>query len=549
MRHPYQRLLRSRDLNLSPQTGLMKRVPHMRILAASLAAAPMAVLLFSAGIAAEAQFRMQLPSVVIWGGDGPANPPDDGLPPDNGTSAPIEVYASDSAGREFAPISIPVVLAGATGAEVVSLDGPSGLTWTSTTPGNGTVSWSSATAGTYPITIKVDDAQGLTLATKAISLTVHGSLVATVPQTTYAAFVGDALTIEPEVQNLVSGAGTGLWSATPELPSWLPLDDATGRILVDTSSEHGPQAVVLTVVDQNDLATASTPSFTVSVTGPCGIWNVTPSTEQNNWNGVTYGNGKFVAVASTGTNRVMTSPDGVVWTPRSASEANAWRSVTYGNGLFVAVSPSGTSRVMTSPDGITWTSRSAPSNTWYSVAFGNGIFVAVSSDGSAMSSTNGVTWTTRTPPAGSSNWNSVAYGGNVFVAVALTGTNRVMTSPDGATWTARTSPLSTWNAVAFGSGKFVAIASAGAVMTSPDGVVWTSGTPATTPIWRAISYGNGKFVATSNVDEIMTSSDGIEWTARTVPESNNWFAIAHGNGTFVAVAASGTNRVMTSACH
>ena len=39
----------------------------------------------------------------------------------------------------------------------------------------------------------------------------------------------------------------------------------------------------------------------------------------------------------TGTNRVMTSPDGIAWTPRAAAEANQWNSVTYGNGRFVAV--------------------------------------------------------------------------------------------------------------------------------------------------------------------------------------------------------------------
>jgi len=69
----------------------------------------------------------------------------------------------------------------------------------------------------------------------------------------------------------------------------------------------------------------------------------------NAWISVTYGNGKFVAVANSGgANRVMTSPDGETWTsPVTAPEANGWTSVTYGNGLFVAVASSGTSRVMT----------------------------------------------------------------------------------------------------------------------------------------------------------------------------------------------------------
>jgi hypothetical protein len=76
----------------------------------------------------------------------------------------------------------------------------------------------------------------------------------------------------------------------------------------------------------------------------------------------------------------MTSPDGITWTSRTSAADNDWYGVTYGNGVFVAVSDSGTgNRVMTSPDGITWTSRtSAADNSWHSVAYGGGLFVAVS---------------------------------------------------------------------------------------------------------------------------------------------------------------------------
>ena len=46
-------------------------------------------------------------------------------------------------------------------------------------------------------------------------------------------------------------------------------------------------------------------------------------------------------------------PPGVVWTAQTAAERNSWQGVTYGNGMFVAVALDGTHRVMTSPDGIT----------------------------------------------------------------------------------------------------------------------------------------------------------------------------------------------------
>jgi hypothetical protein len=45
----------------------------------------------------------------------------------------------------------------------------------------------------------------------------------------------------------------------------------------------------------------------------------------------------------------MTSPDGITWTIRTSAADNNWIGVAYGNGLFVAVALSGTgNRVMTS---------------------------------------------------------------------------------------------------------------------------------------------------------------------------------------------------------
>ena len=46
------------------------------------------------------------------------------------------------------------------------------------------------------------------------------------------------------------------------------------------------------------------------------VWASRASAADNNWYGVTYGNGLFVAVSSSGTgNRVMTSADGIAWAP------------------------------------------------------------------------------------------------------------------------------------------------------------------------------------------------------------------------------------------
>ena len=221
------------------------------------------------------------------------------------------------------------------------------------------------------------------------------------------------------------------------------------------------------------------------------------------WSSVTYGNGCFVAVGSRhyddpgviprkyGT---MTSTDnGITWTGHvSSDDNNAWASVTFGKGRFVAVAKSGIApRTMTSTDnGITWTGypSSNDDNQWYSVTFGNGCFVAVASgyyskDGGknrTMTSTdNGITWTGHPASSDDNFWNSVAYGYGFFVAVADSGYGprtttgykdpRTMTSTDnGITWTGHVSPndynswsINGWSSVTFGNGRFVAVAASG----------------------------------------------------------------------------------------
>ena len=59
-------------------------------------------------------------------------------------------------------------------------------------------------------------------------------------------------------------------------------------------------------------------------------WIKTDHAEANWWSGVTYGNGKFVAVSRDGTNRVMWSTDAITWNSASAAGEEIWSKVTYG---------------------------------------------------------------------------------------------------------------------------------------------------------------------------------------------------------------------------
>src|SRR5207247_8029446 len=55
----------------------------------------------------------------------------------------------------------------------------------------------------------------------------------------------------------------------------------------------------------------------------------------NNLNGITYGNGQFVAVGASDT--IVTSADGVDWVLRQSGTTDWLSDIAYGNGEFVAV--------------------------------------------------------------------------------------------------------------------------------------------------------------------------------------------------------------------
>jgi hypothetical protein len=158
----------------------------------------------------------------------------------------------------------------------------------------------------------------------------------------------------------------------------------------------------------------------------------------------------------------MTSTDGIIWTSRNAAVDDAWQSVTYGNGRFVAVANSGnTNSVMTSTDGINWTSGTVPSgNTWVSVTYGNGRFVAVANggiDSRSIMSLDGITWTLGQNVENNS-WNAVTFGNGYFVAVSSTGEYRGMKSLDGISWTRFFGPMyspTSWGSITFGNNMFI----------------------------------------------------------------------------------------------
>ena len=208
-------------------------------------------------------------------------------------------------------------------------------------------------------------------------------------------------------------------------------------------------------------------------------------------NGVTYGNGIFVAVgyavtyptedSAVAVPLIYTSSDGITWTQRASGTGLSFNSVTYGNGVFVAAGLDNIAKedetphlvIATSPDGVTWTQASLPARlgALSSVTFGNGLFVAVGevltaiSTNSLLTSPDGISWTLRALPD-NAVFSGITSAKNIFVAV---GGGNIFTSTDGRKWTQRNSGVATsagLSGVTYSDGTFITVGKFGTVLQS-----------------------------------------------------------------------------------
>jgi hypothetical protein len=215
---------------------------------------------------------------------------------------------------------------------------------------------------------------------------------------------------------------------------------------------------------------------------------------------VTYARNVFVAVGYLGD--IYSSIDGLSWVQRAQAPFANFNGVAYGNGRFVAVGDgqliSGgttTTNVYVSLDGTNWTSRNFGFSDFLgSVAFNGSVFVATGWNGDVYRSTLGTSWT-ATGVGPSISRVSVCNG--LFIIPRGIGTNLV--SPDGATWAMQTNDSSLrFDRVFYGHGIYLAIAGYTNVFcTSTNGTNWTIRSFPTLPnsTLRGFTFGGPKAVA------------------------------------------------------
>ena len=220
------------------------------------------------------------------------------------------------------------------------------------------------------------------------------------------------------------GAGTWTNITLPATKNWGSIaSDKSGNVVVIATG--GDQDVAYSA-DHGDSWTAA------SVGGTTEDWGL-----------AAYGNGTFVALSNDSLGDIAYSTDnGATWTIESAAVSNnvSWTGLTYGNGRFVAV---GLSFTAYSFDGITWYESEIEQGTFTNVSYGDGVFIATGTGNLIAKSADGRVWKTFSDDSTSfttttsGTWEQSAYNAS---------SGRWVVVQDGS---------STWNTISTGATPIV----------------------------------------------------------------------------------------------
>ena len=269
------------------------------------------------------------------------------------------------------------------------------------------------------------------------------------------------------------------------------------------------------------------------------------------WSSIAFGNFYWIALGKTAANvsvAAYSNSNGAGWRTVNMPSNATWSSITYGNGRFVALASGTTSAAYTTNFGSTWTASTLPANkTWVGISYGTGLFLAVASDGTGAWSYDGSIWQATSLPASTSTLNSVTIssGGGSFSCaispsqlvvgqtVVISGTNTGTGSVTNGTYYIYQTNGSTSFVLSSTSGTYTAISTSAG---TPNGLTFTLG-PSN---YSSVTWGDNRFVAVQNGTGLYSaySFNGITWY-----QSQSYMSatsVVYGQGRFVAVQSSGT---------
>ena len=329
---------------------------------------------------------------------------------------------------------------------------------------------------------------------------------------------------------------------------------------------------------------------TVVYTSSILEWNKVSVPTEKNLNGVTYGDGTFVAVGASGT--ILYSNNCNLWKKSTEKTQSNLYSVAFGEvtrsetkevttdsrgyalidlieaGIYgdkvtsisVTEDSSATTNIFfNEEDGIEYleiNSSLASQSISVVISFKLNIFVAVGAGGTALySESYGYDWkygwsgTNGTPT--SFPIFDIVYGDGKFFAVGVGGT--ILYSNDGRKWTEiKDSTIigsTSFRAAAYGNGVMVAIGGSYAIYYDTINEI-KKRSYVTDGDLLDIAYGDGKFVTVEKYDGnaiIRYSTNGTSFDIGFEISEEELTCVTYGNGVFVAVGASGNTYYSTDA--
>lgn len=192
------------------------------------------------------------------------------------------------------------------------------------------------------------------------------------------------------------------------------------------------------------------------------------------WSGdigsLTYANNQFVIA---GENMAAFSEDGIGWTIVEAP--GDYNQITFGNGRYVAVGANGS--VGVSYDGKTWADRSNPAVTGdlRAITYAKGKYIIGGIDGLIMHTEDFETWGIATSnSAGVRYVRQITYAENRYYAACYTssGKGEIWVSEDGETWTVQQQMNVRLWCLNYNDGKLTAAGDSGAVFILDLGIDW-----------------------------------------------------------------------------
>ena len=204
---------------------------------------------------------------------------------------------------------------------------------------------------------------------------------------------------------------------------------------------------------------------------------------------LTYANNQFIVA---GDYMAAFSDDAYSWTQVEAP--GEYNQVTFGNGRYVAVGANGAIGV--SYDGKNWVDKSNPEVTGdlRAVTYAKGQFIIGGIDGVIMYTQDFITWKiSTTNSAGVRYIRQIVYAENKYYAACYTssGTGEIWTSNDGATWTVQQQmPTRLW-CLNYNDGRMIAAGDNGSIYTLDLGIVWLPKQPELVDgqyLWERIAF-------------------------------------------------------------